>query len=191
MLSNALVFLIETLFGLFAVALLLRFYLQCVRAPYRNPLSEFLAALTDFAVRRARRIIPGLWQLDLATLILAWIVEVVQIVIVILLKDYSLSPQIGVAFIAIGAIAALRLVRLTVYIVMVAVIAQAILSWISPYHPLAPLLHSMTAPFLRRFQRIIPPIGNVDLSPLFVIIVCQLVLMLPVAWLEMSAVQLL
>jgi YggT family protein len=96
-----------------------------------------------------------------------------------------------VACSGIGAIAALRLMRLTVYIVMVAVIAQAILSWISPYHQLAPLLNSMTAPFLRRFQRIIPPIGNVDLSPLFVIIVCQLVLMLPIAWLEMSAVQLL
>jgi YggT family protein len=67
MLSNALVFLIETLFGLFAVALLLRFYLQCVRAPYRNPLSEFLAALTDFAVRRARRNIPRQWERDVGT----------------------------------------------------------------------------------------------------------------------------
>ena len=63
MLSGALIFLVQTVFGLFVVALLLRFYLQLVRAPYRNPLSDFLHALTDFMVRPARRIVPGLWGL--------------------------------------------------------------------------------------------------------------------------------
>jgi len=61
MFTNALLYLVNTVFGLFVVALLLRFYLQWVRAPYRNPLTQFLQALTDFIVKPARRVIPGLW----------------------------------------------------------------------------------------------------------------------------------
>ena len=78
MLSGALIFLVDTVFGLFVVALLLRFYLQWARVPYRNPLSEFLQALTDFMVRPARRLIPGLWGLDLASLALAWLLQFVR-----------------------------------------------------------------------------------------------------------------
>ena len=63
-------------------------------------------------------------------------------------------------------------------------VVQAVLTWVNPYSPIAPLLNSMTRPFLRVFQRLVPPIGNVDLSPLFVIVICQLLLMLPVAYLE-------
>jgi YggT family protein len=80
--------------------------------------------------------------------------------------------------------AAVALLKLMLYIVMVAVIVQAVLSWINPYSPVMPLLNSLTRRFLRVFQRLVPPIGNVDLSPLFVVIACQLLLMVPVAYLE-------
>lgn len=186
MLAGALAFLVETVLGLFTVALLLRFHLQWVRAPYRNPLSEFLQALTDFAVRPARRFIPGLWGLDLATLGLAWVVQLLELLTVLHLKGYQLGRQAGLAFAALVLMAAVLLVKIALYIIMVAVIVQAVLSWINPYSPIMPLLNSMTRPFLRVFQRMIPPIGNVDLSPLFVIIVCQLLLMAPVAFLEAS-----
>ena len=73
MLNEAAIFLVETVVGLFSLALLLRFYLQLVRAPYRNPVSQFLCALTDFAVVPARRVVPGLWGMDLASLGLAWL----------------------------------------------------------------------------------------------------------------------
>jgi YggT family protein len=66
MLTDALVFLIKTVFGLFTMALLLRFYIQWARAAHRNPLSEFLYALTDFIVKPARRLVPGFWGLDFA-----------------------------------------------------------------------------------------------------------------------------
>jgi YggT family protein len=72
------------------------------------------------------------------------------------------------------------------YILMVAVIIQVVISWLGTYSPLSPLLNSMTRPFLRVFQRRIPPIGNVDLSPLFLLVVIQLLLMLPIAWAEGS-----
>jgi YggT family protein len=66
-----------------------------------------------------------------------------------------------------------------------------VLSWVNPGSPVAPLLDAMTRPFLRMFRRRIPPRGNVDLSPLFLIVACQLLLMLPIAWLESSALLLL
>lgn len=190
MLSGALIFLVNTVFGLFTVALLLRFYLQWARAPYRNPFSEFLHALTDFMVRPARRVIPGLWGLDLATLALAWLAQLLELLIVLQIRGYALGPQAGLAFAALVLMAAVMLLKIGLYIVMVAVIIQAVLSWTNPYSPVMPLLNSMTRPFLRVFQRLVPPVGNVDLSPLFVIVICQLLLMLPIAFLEVSVARL-
>ena len=184
MLSNALTYLINVVFSLFVIALLLRFYLQWVRAPYRNPLSDFLHALTDFMVRPARRVIPGLWGLDLATLAVAWLLQLLELVIVHQIQGYQVGPQAGVVFVAFLLLALVVLARIGLYIVMAAVIVQVVLSWLGSYSPLSPLLNSMTRPFLRVFQRRIPPIGNVDLSPLFVLVVIQLVLMLPIAWAE-------
>ncbi len=191
MLSGALIFLIETAFGLFVVALLLRFYLQWARAPLRNPLSEFLQALTDFMVRPARRLIPGLWGLDLATFALAWFIQLVELFVVIQLRGYQAGPDAGMAFAALVLLALVAIIRIGLYIVMTAVILQVVLSWLGPYSPLMPLLNSMTRPMLRVFQKRIPPIGNVDLSPLFLLVVVQLLLMLPVAWLEAAVSRLL
>jgi len=191
LLSDALIYLINTVFGLFIVALLLRFYLQWARAPHRNPLSEFLHALTDFMVRPARRLIPGLWGLDLATLALAWILQLVEIFIVIQFRGYQAGPDPGMTFAALALLALVAIIRIGLYIVMTAVIVQVVLSWLGPYSPLMPLVNSMTRPFLRMFQKRIPPVGNVDLSPLFLLVVIQLLLMLPVAWLEASVTQLL
>ena len=191
MLSGALIFLVGTVFGLFVVALLLRFYLQWARAPHRNPLSEFLHALTDFMVRPARRLIPGLWGLDLATLALAWILQLVEIFIVIQFRGFQAGPDLGMTFAALALLALVAIIRIGLYIVMTAVIVQVVLSWLGPYSPLIPLVNSMTRPFLRVFQKRIPPVGNVDLSPLFLLVVIQLLLMLPVAWLEASVTRLL
>ena len=191
MLSGALIFLVETGFGLFIVALLLRFYLQWARAPHRNPLSEFLQALTDFMVRPARRLIPGLWGLDLATFALAWLVQLLELFIMIQLRGHPIGADAGMAFGVLVLLALVALIRIGLYVVMAAVIVQAVLSWLGPYNPLMPLLNSMTRPFLRVFQKRIPPVGNVDLSPLFLLVVVQLLLMLPVAWAEASLARLL
>ncbi len=191
MLTGALIFLVETVFGLFTLALLLRFYLQSVRASYRNPLSDFLGALTNFAVLPARRVIPGLWGYDLATLVMAWLAQLLEVLLVLQIKGYVLGAAAGTALAALALLPIVMLVKIGLYIVMVAVIVQAVMSWVNSYSPLAPLLNSMTRPFLRLFQKRIPTIGNVNLSPLFVIIGCQLLLMVPVAWLEMRLLRLL
>lgn len=190
MLTNALIFLVNTVFGLFVMALLLRFYLQWVRASHRNPLSLFLQALTDFMVRPARRVIPGLWGLDLATLVLAWLVQLLELVIVLQIQGRGFGPAVGAALLMAALLALVLLIKIFLYIIMVAVFAQVICSWFSLSGPMIPVLNSMTRPFLRPFQRRIPPIGNVDLSPLFLLVVIQLLLMLPVAWLEASVTRL-
>ena len=184
MLANAAVFLIETVAWLFTLALLLRFLMQWARAAPRNPVSDFVNALTDFAVKPARRVIPGLWGLDLATLVLAWIVQFAELFLVLQLRGFELGPAAGQAILAIALLAALMLVRLILYIVIAVVIVQAVLSWINPYSPIAPLLNALIRPMLRPLQRRIPMVANVDLSPLVIVIICQLLLMLPVAYLE-------
>ena len=184
MFSQTAIFLITTLGDLFALALLLRFMLQLLRAPARNQLSEFVAAVTDFVVRPARRVMPGWWGLDLATLALAWLVEAAQNWLTLQLRGYELGSAVGIALIALAALAAVQIARFAIYVVMVAVVVQAVLSWVNPYSPFAPLLASVTRPFLRPFQKLVPPIANVDLSPLIVLILCQLLVTVPLAWLE-------
>jgi YggT family protein len=183
MLSKAIVFLLETFLGLFSLALLLRFALQLARAPARNQVSQFVAALTDFVVRPARRVIPGLWGMDLSTLVLAWLTEFVLLLAVLFVTGTTLAGELPV--IRLAVLAVLNVVRLGIYIVIGATLLQALLSWVSPGgSPLAPVLNALTRPVLRPFRRWIPPVGNVDLSPLFVLVACQLILMLPLAWLE-------
>lgn len=184
MISGALAFLIETAFGLFTFALLLRFYLQWARAPHRNPVSDFLRALTDFAVRPARRFIPGLWGLDFSTLTLAWLCQFLELALTLAVRGWEPGPHFGAAIAALALLAIVKVLKLLVYIVMGAVLIQAILSWVAPQSPVMPLLTSMSRPWTRIFQRMIPPVGNVDLSPLFVIVAAQLVLMIPIALLE-------
>ena len=181
--GQVLQFLLETFLGLFALALLLRFFLQWLRAPVRNPLSHFLAALTDWAVMPARRVIPGLWGLDLATLLLAWLMEVVLIFATRLLIGPGLGAAVGATLVLIGFQALVQLAKLSLWILMIAVLVQAVLTWVSPYSPAMPVLNSLVRPFLRVFQKRIPPVGNVDLSPLFVLVACQLLLMV-IAWVE-------
>lgn len=175
--NQILIFLIDTVLGLFSLALLLRFYLQLVRAPYGNPLSKFLVAITNFIVLPVRRIIPSWRGFDLSTLILAWFAQFIILVGVNILQGYEPDASSGSTFLGFGLLALIELIRMTLYIIMVMIIVQAILSWINPYSPLAPILDSFTRPILGIFQRRIPTIANVDLSPLFAIIVVQLLLM--------------
>ena len=176
MLSQILIFLLDTLLGLFSLALLLRFYMQLLRAPYRNPLSQFLVALTDFVVRPARRVIPGFKGMDLSTLLLAWLAQCILLTGVHMLQGYNFNSNIGIAVTGLALLGLMEIIKMSLYIILVAIIVQAVLSWFNPHSALAPTLDSFTRPFLGVVRKRIPPIGNVDLSPLFVLIVIQLLL---------------
>lgn len=175
--NQILIFLLDTILGLFSLALLLRFYFQLLRLPYYNSVSQFLVAVTDFIVRPARRVIPGWGGMDLSTLILAWLLECLIITSVYMVQGYNFGANIGTASGAMGLLGIVEIIKMTLYIVLLAIIMQAVLSWINPHSPLAPLLDSFTRPFLTVFRKRIPPIANVDLSPLFALIIIQLLLM--------------
>jgi YggT family protein len=187
MITQAIAFVVEALFDLFILSALVRFWMQALRAPARNPLAQFTMALTDFAVKPLRRLLPGFFKLDIASLAVAWGAQVVLLAILSLLQGVEIVN--GAALSVLLFLALVRLVRLTVYIIMGAVLLQALLSWVNPYHPVAPFFEALTRPFLKPFQKAIPPIGGVDITPVLVLIACQLVLMLPVTWLEGEALR--
>jgi YggT family protein len=129
MMTNALAYLLETIFNLFVLAALLRFYMQILRAPFRNPFAVFVVALTDFAVKPLRRIIPGLGGYDWASLIVAWLVELLLLVLLYAIA-YQAVP--GSTLPSLLFLAFIKLIRLSIYLLIGVVIVQAILSWVSP-----------------------------------------------------------
>ena len=186
--NQILVFLIDTLLGLLSLALLLRFYFQLLRVPYYNSVSQFLIAVTDFMVRPARRVIPGWAGMDMSTLVLAWLLENIIVTSVYVVQGYDFDANIIFSLGIMGILGIVSIVKTTLYIILVMIIMQAVLSWVNPNSPLAPLLDSFTRPFLMIFRRRIAPIANVDLSPLFVLIVIQVLLMIVAGFhMEISA----
>jgi YggT family protein len=176
-------FLIDTVVSFLVFLLLARFHFQWLRVPFRNPMGEFLLATTNWIVVPARRVIPGLTGLDLATLLLAWA-----------LQAFGLWAQAAIAgsepsALAIVTVAAVDLVRYSIYILVFAVFVQVAISWINPDAPLGPLFDMLTRPFLRPLRRYVPPVGRVDLSPL-VLLVILYVLLIPLAHLRLAAASL-
>jgi len=175
--------LIDSLGSLFVYALLLRFHMQWLRAPFRNPIGEFVAALTNWMVIPVRRFIPGLFGLDIATLLLAWLVQGLVTALLMSLRGYAFASAPGIAFLVLAAISAIELARMSVYLLIGAAILQAVLSFVAPHSPFAPLLDTLTRRFYAPFRRFIPPIGRVDISPLFLIITAQIVIIM-LEWLR-------
>lgn len=174
------IFLIDTVVAFVVLLLLARFHFQWLRVPFRNPVGEFVLAATNWAVMPARRIVPGLAGLDLPTLLLAWLLQAVG-----LWAQAAIGgAEPGIA--SVAAVAAVDLLRYSLYILVFAIIVQVIFSWVNPYAPLAPVFDALTRPFLRPLRRFVPPIGNVDLSPLVLMVIVQ-VLLIPVGHLRLAA----
>ena len=186
MFEPALKFLIDVFFGLFTYALLLRFVMQLLRAPFRNPAGQAVMALTDWIVKPLRKLFPGFKGVDWASLVATYLFQVLWLLAyyVVFGQAFALLGP-GAAYLLVAALVALA--KAALWLLIVVVFVQAILSWVAPDGPLAGLLNALTFPFLRPVRRLIPPIGGtLDLSPLIVIVLAQLALMLPVAWIESS-----
>jgi len=183
MIGPAVKFLLDTALGLLTYAFLLRFAMQWLRAPFRNPVGQALTALTDWAVKPLRRVLPGFRGLDWSTLLLAWLAQFLWLLAVgWLLGSGGLS---GTAVAALALVAAIELLKAALWLLIIVVFVQAILTWVAPDGPVAGLLNALTYRFLAPVRRIVPPLGGtLDLSPLIVIVLAQLALMLPVHWLE-------
>ena len=181
--DQALKFLLDVVFSLLTYSFLLRFAMQWLRAPFRNPVGQAVAALTDWAVKPLRRVVPGFRGIDWSTLLLAWLAQLLWLVALALVVGRAGPGAAGVVMLALLAV--VEIVKAMLWLLIIVVIAQAILSWTSPDGPLAGVLNALTFRFLAPIRRRVPPLGGtLDLSPLILIVVLQLVLMLPVAWLE-------
>ena len=183
MLQQIASFLLDVVAGFFVYLLLARFLFQWLRVPFRNVLGEFVIAVTNWMVLPARRVIPSLAGLDLASLLLAWLLQALLLYVLFLIAGLGFSSAPETAVLVIAGLALIDLVRFAVYILVFALIVQAVLSWVSPYSPVGPLVDTLTRPFLRPIRRFVPPLGNVDLSPLVLIVVLQ-VLLIPLAHLR-------
>ena len=190
MLNSALAYLIDVVFGLFTYALLLRFVMQVVRAPFRNQVGQAVIALTDWIVKPLRKLLPGFRGIDWASLCATYLFQVLWLLAYYLAFGFGFSLfGAGFAYLLLAALVAL--VKAAIWLLIVVVIVQAVLSWTAPDGSLAGLLNALTFPFLRPLRKFVPLIGGtLDLSPLIVIVLAQLVLMTLVPWLESTALRL-
>ena len=187
MLTDALRFLLNVVFGLFVYTALLRFVMQWMRAPFRNPIGQAVTALTDWAVKPMRKVLPGFGGYDWASLVVAWLLQVAWLGAIAALTTPLAALATGTVLGLMAVVAVIELIKAALWIVIVTVFIQALLSWVAPDGPLAGVLNALTFPLLAPIRRVVPPIGGaLDLSPLIVIVLAQLILMLPVAWLEQT-----
>jgi len=173
-LTNPLEFLITTLFSLYILAVMLRFLLGAVRADFYNPVSQFLVRITNPVLVPMRKVIPSIGKYDTAALLLLLLLQILSLLLIVMLRGTSVSIPVLLLY------AIVELVLLLINIFIFSILVQVILSWINPgtYTPIGALLHNITSPVLAPIQRIIPPVGGIDLSPLFALIGLQVIKML-------------
>ena len=165
--------------GLGAGTCLLRFLMQWQRVSFHRPLGRFVFAITDWLVLPLRKVIPAWTQWDLSSWVAAWLIKLLQFLLLWVLAGgqgslglLPLVSLVGLAQLVVSALSALVLVL-------------AIMSWVNPGSPMFALTARLCDPFLRPFQRVVPLIGGIDLSPLALLLLLQMVGML-LSGLQMS-----
>jgi len=171
---GATVYLISTLMDLYIAAIMLRLLLQWVRADFYNPLCQFLVKVTNPVLVPTRRIIPSIGKLDTASVVIMLVLELIQLLIIGMITQAGFEIQ----FMLLFTVRKLLFTLLMTYLVLI--IARVIVSWIGgqSQHPIIPLIYQLTEPVLRPFNRVIPPLGGIDLSPLLALIALRFLLLL-------------
>jgi YggT family protein len=164
-------FLLDVVGGLLGGACLLRLYMQYQRVPFGNPVGRFVFALTDWLVLPLRRVLPAYRRWDTASLIGAFLIELAQYALL-----WALVGRDG--FEGVFLLALFGLVRLVISSMTALVIVYAVLSWVQNDSPLADIIERLCAPLLRPIRRVIPLVGGIDLSPLVLLVLLQVLSML-------------
>ena len=177
-LNTAAIYILQTLGSLYLLIVLLRFILHLVRADFYNPLSQFVVRATQPLVRPLRRFIPGLAGLDLASLLLAIVVQLLLMALTLLLMGYGADIMSLAGQLLIWSIIGVTSLFLKVF--FFALIVSVILSWVAPgtYNPAAQLVNQLCEPVLAPFRKLIPNLGGLDISPIFAFIALNLIDML-------------
>jgi YggT family protein len=163
----------------FSALLLMRFFMLLARAPFDGPVGGFVLALTHWLVLPLRRVVPAIRRFDTASLLAAYLLQILLLALALTLSPVHVPPSVEMAArIAVGALFAL--VRVSVYLYIFLLIAQAMFSWFNPYphSPANRLVGQMTAPVLRPLRRVIPPVSGIDLAPFVALLLAQIVLIL-------------
>ncbi len=165
-------YLVQTVTSLFMLAVLLRFLLQLTRADFYNPISQFLIKATNPVVVPLRRVIPSVAGLDMSTLLLAVALQIVAIVVMLLLNGFTPPNMLVLLMWSFLGVAGL-----IVNIFFFALLGMIILSWIAPGSPspAVMLLYQLTEPVMAPFRKLLPPIGGLDLSPILVFILINVI----------------
>jgi YggT family protein len=157
--------LIQTLCQLFLLALIMRVLLQLARADSYNPISQFLIKVTQPLLKPIRRFIPSIGKVDTATIIAILLIQMLTTAALVALQGYSIpNPLDLLSWAVLGTLGML------INIYFIAILASIIISWVAPgsYNPLILLLHQLTEPVMAPFRKIVPAMGGLDLSPIFV-----------------------
>ncbi len=172
--TNPVIFLIDSLFSLYILAIVLRFLLQWARADFYNPISQFLVKITHPPLKMLRRFVPSIGKIDTSSIVLALALQMIA--------DFSILVMKGVmvSFSALIVLSFAQLVSLVLNVFIFAVFGRAILSWFDPgnYNPATSVLSSLTEPLLNLCRKVIPNLGGMDLSPLIAIMILQLAKMM-------------
>ncbi|MDX1527520.1 MAG: YggT family protein, partial [Gammaproteobacteria bacterium] len=155
--SDAATLLIQTLFGLYILVVLLRFLLQLVRADFYNPISQFIVKATQPPLGPMRRIIPGFGGIDLAALVLMFLLQYAEIWLLSAIHGKA-AGAVGIAILAVA-----ELLKLTIYRFFFSNIVQVVLSWVNPHahNPITALIYRLNEPILRPARRLLPPFSGV------------------------------
>lgn len=177
---RALVFVIETLASLYALVVLLRVLLQLVHANFYNPVSQFVWQATRIPVGWVSALIPRRGNLDIPALVLALIICYLCIEAVLALGAAMQGVPIDIAQLRPAsalAWAVFKAIVLVCNLYTVTILIQVLVSWLAPrqYSSATVLLHTLNEPLLHPVRTRVPPIGGLDLSPLVVIIVLQVI----------------
>ena len=166
-------FLLNTLFTLFGAALLLRAWLQYVRVPAYSQVSHAVQQVTNWLVLPLRRIIPGTRGIDWASIVAALIAAIVYVLLMVWLAGADPTSLLP----ALVIVAVLTLVKWALNLILWMTILMALLSWLNPHSPAMPVLFQLTAPFLNPLRRVLPNFGGLDLSPILLFVIVQVLLM--------------
>ena len=172
--GGAILFLVQTLFDLYVTAILLRLLLQWVRADFYNPLCQFLVNVTNPVVVPLRRVIPSIGRLDTASVVAMVALQFVELFLI------NLITPLGLDAVSMSLYIVRKLVMMLLWTWLILIFVMVILSWVGQRsrHPAIPLVYQLTDPLLRPFRKFIPPIGGIDLSPLFALIAIQFLMRL-------------
>ena len=165
-------YVVQTFLSLYLIAMLLRFLLQVVRADFYNPICQFLVKVTNPLVIPLRRVVPSVAGIDLASLLLAFLLQVACITALVFIKLGGFPP---IGILLMGGV--LGVIALLVNIYFFALLAMIILSWVAAgsRHPAIYLLHQITEPVMAPFRKALPNMGGMDFSPILVFILINII----------------